>query len=112
MPVSADPGLVKRYSTPASLSVWMRIMPPVPVIVLRMGLPRRRRFAPGALYRALGEVRERGEDAGMAFEVSVGPQQLTINHGSTFAVTDLRGEIADGSEHGMFSNDTRFISSY
>jgi hypothetical protein len=28
--------LVKRYSTPASLSVWRSSMPPVPVIVLRM----------------------------------------------------------------------------
>jgi hypothetical protein len=27
---------VKRYSTPASLSVWRSSMPPVPVMVLRM----------------------------------------------------------------------------
>src|SRR5258705_8247823 len=37
IPVSAEPGLVKRYSTPASLSVCRRSIPPVPVIVLRMG---------------------------------------------------------------------------
>jgi hypothetical protein len=48
----------------------------------------------------------------MAVEVSVGPQALTINHGLTFAVTDMHGEIASGSEQGMFSNDTRFVSSY
>ena len=48
----------------------------------------------------------------MPVEVSVGPQALTINHGSTFAVTDLQGEIASDSEQGMFSNDTRFVSSY
>src|SRR5262245_8810664 len=36
IPVSAEPGFVKRYSTPASFSVWMSSMPPVPVIVLRM----------------------------------------------------------------------------
>src|SRR5262249_52776676 len=36
MPVSADPGFVKRYSTPASLSVWRSSIPPVPVMVLRM----------------------------------------------------------------------------
>ena len=37
---------------------------------------------------------------------------LTINHGSTFMVTDLRGEIAAESEHGVFSDDTRFVSYY
>jgi glycogen debranching enzyme len=48
----------------------------------------------------------------MPVEVSVGPQVLTINHGSTFAVTDLQGEIAGDSEQGMFCDDTRFVSSY
>src|SRR6266849_2093871 len=36
MPVSAEPGLVKRYSTPASFRVWSSSIPPVPVMVLRM----------------------------------------------------------------------------
>src|SRR2546427_3737193 len=36
IPVSAEPGFVKRYSTPASLRVWISNIPPVPVIVLRM----------------------------------------------------------------------------
>src|SRR5260221_10047723 len=36
MPVSAEPGFVNRYSTPASFSVWRSSIPPVPVIVLRM----------------------------------------------------------------------------
>src|SRR5512132_3044648 len=36
MPVSAEPGLVKRYSTPASFRVWRSSIPPVPVMVLRM----------------------------------------------------------------------------
>jgi len=48
----------------------------------------------------------------MAVEVNVGPQALTINHGATFVVSDLRGEIAGDSAQGMFSNDTRFVSSY
>jgi glycogen debranching enzyme len=48
----------------------------------------------------------------MPVEVSVGPQALIINHGTTFAVTDLQGEIASGSEQGMFHDDTRFVSSY
>ena len=30
-------GLVNRYSTPASFKVWRRSIPPVPVMVLRMG---------------------------------------------------------------------------
>ena len=36
MPVSAEPGLEKRYSTPASFRVWSRSIPPVPVMVFRM----------------------------------------------------------------------------
>lgn len=48
----------------------------------------------------------------MSIELSVGPPTLTINHGSTFMVTDLRGEIAADSEHGLFSDDTRFLSYY
>src|SRR6266481_7960874 len=36
MPVSAEPGLVNRYSTPASLRVWRSSIPPVPVMVFRM----------------------------------------------------------------------------
>jgi glycogen debranching enzyme len=48
----------------------------------------------------------------MTVEVSVGPQVLTINHGATFVVSDLRGEITGESAHGMFRNDTRYVSSY
>lgn len=46
----------------------------------------------------------------MPFEISVGPPILTINHGSTFMVTDLNGEIAADSELGVFATDTRFVS--
>lgn len=48
----------------------------------------------------------------MPVEVQVGPQVLTINHGSTFMITDLSGEIAPHSEQGVFFRDTRFVSSY
>ncbi len=48
----------------------------------------------------------------MPVEVQVGPQVLTINHGSTFMVTDLAGEISPQSEQGVFFRDTRFVSSY
>jgi glycogen debranching enzyme len=48
----------------------------------------------------------------MSIELSVGSPVLTINHGSTFMVTDLRGEIAAESDHGVFSDDTRFVSYY
>jgi N-terminal domain of (some) glycogen debranching enzymes len=45
-------------------------------------------------------------------EVRVGPPVLTINQGSTFMVTDERGEIDGESEQGIFSADTRFVSFY
>jgi glycogen debranching enzyme len=48
----------------------------------------------------------------MPVQVSVGPQVLTINHGATFVVSDLQGEIDGDSLLGMFSNDTRYVSSY
>ena len=48
----------------------------------------------------------------MSVEVSVGPQVLTINHGSTFMVSDPMGEVIADSEQGVFCSDTRFVSSY
>jgi len=48
----------------------------------------------------------------MSVEVIIGPPVLTINHGSTFMVTDLLGEIAANTEQGVFCADTRFVSAY
>ncbi len=48
----------------------------------------------------------------MPVQVSVGVPVLTINHGSTFMVTDLNGEIAGESAMGIFAEDTRFVSYY
>jgi glycogen debranching enzyme len=48
----------------------------------------------------------------MPIEISVSPPVLTINQGSTFMVTDLNGEMAAESEHGVFTGDTRFVSYY
>src|SRR6266849_5486951 len=48
----------------------------------------------------------------MPVDIRVGPPVLTINQGSTFMVTDLRGEIDPRQEHGVFAQDTRFVSSY
>lgn len=48
----------------------------------------------------------------MSIDISVGPPVLTINHSSTFMVTDLSGEIAADSEQGVFASDTRFVSYY
>ena len=48
----------------------------------------------------------------MASEITVGPPCLTINHGSTFMVTDRRGEIAPDQELGVFAQDTRFVGYY
>ncbi len=55
-------------------------------------------------------VRERGSN--MPAELSVGPAVLAINHGSTFMVTNLQGEISANSELGAFARDTRFVSYY
>jgi glycogen debranching enzyme len=48
----------------------------------------------------------------MSIDISVGPPVLTINHSSTFMVTDLNGAIAADSEQGVFASDTRFVSYY
>src|ERR1043166_5767521 len=48
----------------------------------------------------------------MPTEVRVGQPILTINQGSIFMVTDERGEIDSESEHGVFADDTRFVSFY
>lgn len=44
--------------------------------------------------------------------ISVGPPILTINHGNTFMVTDLSGQINPDGTLGIFSDDTRFLSYY
>jgi len=48
----------------------------------------------------------------MGAEIRVGPPVLTINRGSTFMVTDQRGEIDQAQAHGVFADDTRFLSTY
>jgi glycogen debranching enzyme len=48
----------------------------------------------------------------MPIQIKVGPPVLTINNGSTFMVTDQRGEINPESEQGIFAGDTRFVSFY
>jgi glycogen debranching enzyme len=48
----------------------------------------------------------------MPARVTVGPPVLTINHGSTFMVTDRNGEIQPNAECGVFAGDTRFVGFY
>src|SRR5579871_1546802 len=48
----------------------------------------------------------------MNTEIRVGPPVLTINRGSTFMVTDLKGEIDQTAAMGIFAEDTRFLSTY
>ena len=48
----------------------------------------------------------------MPVEIAVGTPLLTINHGATFMVTDLGGEIQADTEQGVFADDTRFVSYY
>lgn len=44
--------------------------------------------------------------------LSVGPSVLAMNHGSTFMVTDLSGQINSNGLLGIFADDTRFLSYY
>jgi len=48
----------------------------------------------------------------MAMEVTVGPPVLTINNGDTFLITELDGSIANASDQGLYSRDTRYLSGY
>ena len=48
----------------------------------------------------------------MSVQIKVGPPVITINQGSTFMVTDQRGEIDTDSEQGVFAGDTRLVSFY
>src|SRR5207244_11470286 len=48
----------------------------------------------------------------MPVEIAVGPPLLSINHGATFMVTDLGGEIQADTEQGVFADDTRFVTYY
>ncbi|MCS6319416.1 MAG: amylo-alpha-1,6-glucosidase [Nitrospira sp.] len=48
----------------------------------------------------------------MAVKVIVGPPVTTINHGSTFLVSEFDGSITDASDQGFYSRDTRYISRY
>jgi glycogen debranching enzyme len=48
----------------------------------------------------------------MNMRVSIGSPYLTINHSSTFMVTDLDGQISQDKLLGIFANDTRFLSYY
>ena len=48
----------------------------------------------------------------MPVEIAVGTPFLTTNHGATFMVTGLGGEIQADTEQGVFADDTRFVSYY
>ena len=48
----------------------------------------------------------------MTVKINVGPPVLTINRGSTFMVTDYRGQNDPLQAQGVFADDTRFVSDY
>jgi hypothetical protein len=48
----------------------------------------------------------------MTVKINVGPPVLTINRGSTFMVTDYRGQIDPLQAQGVFADDTGFVSGY
>ena len=48
----------------------------------------------------------------MAYEISVGPAQLTVNLGECVLVTEVDGQIHQPSERGLFFRDTRLVSEW
>ncbi|WP_420608361.1 glycogen debranching N-terminal domain-containing protein [Novosphingopyxis sp.] len=48
----------------------------------------------------------------MAYEISVGPAQLTIHIGECVLITETDGQIRQPSERGLFYRDTRVISEW
>jgi len=48
----------------------------------------------------------------MAIEVVVGPPLVTINREDTFLVSEMNGCITAATDQGMYSRDTRYVSSY
>ncbi len=48
----------------------------------------------------------------MAFDISVGPAQLTINAGECVLITEPDGQVHQPSERGLFYRDTRLVSAW
>ena len=48
----------------------------------------------------------------MAIEVTVGPPLITINRGDTFVLSEADGCITASTDQGIYSRDTRYVSSY
>ena len=48
----------------------------------------------------------------MAFDISVGPAQLTINAGECVLITEPDGQVRQPSERGLFYRDTRLVSAW
>ena len=48
----------------------------------------------------------------MAIQVSVGPPLVTINRGDTFVLAEPDCSIRPGTDQGIYTRDTRYVSSY
>ena len=48
----------------------------------------------------------------MAIEVTVGPPLVTINRGDTFVLAEPDCSIRPGTDQGIYTRDTRYVSSY
>jgi len=44
--------------------------------------------------------------------IAISPEQITVNHGDTFVVSDRAAQIVEGHVHGVVHRDTRFVSLY
>src|SRR5436189_14526 len=57
-------------------------------------------------------LRPKLEGLSLALEIAVGPPRLALNQGDTVLVTEQDGQISWPTERGLFSADTRVISSW
>lgn len=48
----------------------------------------------------------------MAYEIGVGPAQITINVGESVLITEIDGQIRQPSERGLLFRDTRLVSAW
>jgi glycogen debranching enzyme len=84
-------------------------------VAVRRSLPRRPTVPPPAVeLRPARDIAVRHAGAASQRTVARGPQTVTINHGSTFLVCGPDGAIRgeEGQEHGLYADDTRFLSGH
>jgi glycogen debranching enzyme len=74
--------------------------------------PMARRLQTLSLLKATNKVLAWWDEITMAIEVTVGPPLVTVNHGNTFVLSERDGSITSHTDQGIYSRDTRYVSSY